>query len=450
MNKRLASIMLAVSLLPITTAIASTHEFALKNGLKLIVKEDHRAPVVTSQVWYKVGASYEPTGITGISHVLEHMMFKGTDRYPVGEFSKIISEHGGEENAATGADITVYYETLAAEHLPISLELEADRMQNLQVKQVEFDKEIEVVKEERRLRVDDNPQGLMVERLNAVSYVSSPYQRPIIGWMRDLDVLTVDAVKDWYQQWYAPNNATVVVAGDVKPKAVLALVEHYFGDIPAMDMPTLLPSHDQKPLGERRLDLQLPAQLPSLVMAYNVPTLVSAENKTEAYALEVLNAILDGGRSARLPKQLVREQGIAYQAGASYQLLSRLDGQFLLKAVPTSTHDLEELKAALQSEIEELKTTLVTPKELARVKAQVLAEKFFIEDSIFYQAYIMGTLESVGLSWRDAEGYVESIQSITAEDIKAVAKKYLVSERLTTATLTPTNSNNQQEVPAHA
>ena len=212
-------------------------EFMLDNGLKLVVKEDHRAPVVVSQVWYKVGSSYEHAGITGISHALEHMMFKGTKKYPPGEFSRIIATNGGEENAFTSSDYTAYFQTLEKSRLPISFELESDRMRNLVLPKDEFAREIEVVKEERRMRTEDDPQALLYETLNATAFETSPYRQPIIGWMSDLEAMKISSLKDWYKKWYAPNNATVVVVGDVNADEVYKLALKYFAPLPRENIP---------------------------------------------------------------------------------------------------------------------------------------------------------------------------------------------------------------------
>ena len=212
-------------------ALADVTEYQLDNGMQVIVKEDHRAPVAVSQVWYRVGASYEPDGITGISHALEHMMFKGTPQVGAGEFSRIISALGGTENAFTGSDYTAYFETLAVEHLERALELEADRMRNLLLDADEFAKEIAVVKEERRLRTEDKPSGRVYEQFNAVAWRSSPYRNPIIGWMNDLEHMTIDDLTAWYRRWYAPNNATLVVVGDVEPETVRAIAQRHFGTL---------------------------------------------------------------------------------------------------------------------------------------------------------------------------------------------------------------------------
>ena len=424
-------------------AVANVQEYELKNGLKLLVKEDHRAPVVVSQVWYKVGSSYEYEGITGISHALEHMMFKGTEKYAPGEFSRIISENGGRENAFTGADYTAYFQTLESSLLAISMQLEADRMRNLIVLKDEFIKEIEVVKEERRLRTEDKPQSFTYEVAMSTAFQTGPYGHPIIGWMNDLNDMTADDLREWYQQWYAPNNATLVVSGDVKAEEVYQLAKKYFGSLPAGKpvRATRYPEVAQN--GIRRITVKRPAELPYLLMAYKVPVLKTAMDlpeqvpEWEPYALEVLASVLDGGSSARFTSHLVRGKAVAASVGAGYNFSARLDHLFTISGTPAQNHTVVQLEAAVREEIEQLKNNLVSKNELARIKAQVVSNDVFEHDSVFYQAMIIGIFETVGLSWKDTEKYVESIKAVTAEQVQAVAMKYLQDDRLTVAVLDP-------------
>ncbi|MCG6934773.1 MAG: insulinase family protein, partial [Proteobacteria bacterium] len=263
---------------------AQVHEFTLANGMKVLVKEDHRAPVVVTQVWYKVGSSYEHNGITGISHVLEHMMFKGTDKHGPGEFSRIIAENGGSENAFTGADYTAYFQQLEKSRLPISFELEADRMRNLTLPEEEFKKEVAVVMEERRLRTEDKPRSLTLEQFYANAFVTSPYHHPIIGWMNDLENLTVSNLRSWYQRWYAPNNATLVVVGDVNAQEVLSLARQYFEPLKVDQITPVKPRLETEQRGPRRIVVKAPAKLPYLLMGYKVPVLNTASEEWEPYA----------------------------------------------------------------------------------------------------------------------------------------------------------------------
>ena len=419
----------------------SAQTFQLSNGMKVIVVENHRAPVVVSQIWYRVGASYEHDGITGISHVLEHMMFKGTEKHPAGEFSEIVAANGGEENAFTGQDFTAYFQKIAADRLELVLELEADRMRNLIFDEKEFAKEIEVVKEERRLRTEDKPTALTYERFNAVAYTNSPYRRPIVGWMEDMDSMTVEDAREWYEKWYAPNNATLVVAGDVKAEDVFHLAKQYFGQLPTSDIPSLKPRREAKQYGTQRLTVEVPAKIPYLVMGYKTPVLtpelVNSDDEWELYALEVLAGVLDGGDSARLSKNLVRGQEIASSAGASYGMSARHDSLFVLSAIPNDDVAIEVLEFALRDEVNTIKTTLPDEAELDRVKAQVVAAQVYKQDSTFYQAMEIGMLDTIGLPWQIKDDYVEKILSVTAEQVQQVANRYLTDESLTVAVLDP-------------
>lgn len=413
------------------------YEKVLKNGLKILVKEDRRSPVVVTQIWYKVGSSYEPNGITGISHMLEHMMFKGTKKYPAGEFSKIIAENGGNENAFTGRDYTAYFQTLEKSRLDISFKLEADRMQHLHLLKKELVKELEVVTEERRMRTDDKPRSKTYEHFMAIAFANSPYKNPIIGWPADIAAYQVDDLEMWYQRWYAPNNATLVVVGDINPDAVFALAERYFGNIQARDIKPFKPQTEIEQHGVRKITLKLPAKLPYLIMGYKVPVLNTLADNNEAYALEMLAGILDGGHSARLTKNLVRGQQIAVSASASYSLSSRLADLFTFSATPIEGKTVAELEAALKAEINKLQTHLVSDKELQRIKAQVLANAVYERDSNFYQAMLLGIMETVGIGWQEGSHYVENINKITAEQVRDVAIKYLIEDKLSIAYLDP-------------
>ena len=448
MNARL--LMAALLCLPMLSAQAEPKavEHNLANGLKVLVKEDNRSPVVVSQVWYKVGSSYEPGGITGISHMLEHMMFKGTDKHAVGEFSRIIAENGGDENAFTGQDYTAYFQTMAADKLSVSLELEADRMRNLHLLPEELKKELQVVTEERRMRTDDNPQGKMNEHFNAMAFSNSPYKHPVIGWPADIAAYTVEDLQAWYQRWYAPNNATLVVVGDVKADEVFALAERYFAPLKTSEIKPLKPQTEIGQLGLRRMTVKVPAKLPSVVMGYKVPVLKTAENEWEAYALEVLAGILDGGSSARLTSCLVRGKQIAVSAGAGYGLTSRLPDLFQLEATPAEGKTLVQMEAALKAEITKLQFALVSVEELQRIKAQVLASKVYERDSNFYQAMQLGMLETVGLGWQRADEYVDKVNQVTAAQVQEVAKKYLIDDHLSIAYLEPLPINSATNNPA--
>lgn len=420
-----------------TFAAAPVREFTLGNGLKVLVREDHRAPVAVSQIWYKVGSSYEPDGLTGISHLLEHMMFKGTPETPDGEFSRLIAANGGDENAFTSRDYTAYFQTLEKERLELSFRLEADRMRRLLLKAEDAAKETQVVLEERRLRTDDQPEALTQEQFYAAAYVTSPYRRPIIGWMQDIQTITSEDLRRWYQQWYAPNNATLVVVGDVEPDKIRELAEKYFGPLPPSELIPPKPAAEIPQKGERRIVVKTPAELPYVILGYKTPTLKTATEAWEPYALAVLEGVLDAGGSARLSRNLIRGSQIAATVNADYSPISRLDELFTLAGNPAPGRSSAELEQALRAEIARLREETVSRDELARVIAQVIAGEVYQQDSMFYQGMRLGTLETVGLGWNRLDDYVQRVQAVTPEQVREVARKYLMDDRLTVATLEP-------------
>ncbi len=427
----------ALGLIFILGGCSKTHEITLGNGLKVVVKEDHRSPVVVSQIWYRIGGIDEPRGITGVSHVLEHMMFKGTKKYPSGEFSRIIAENGGRENAFTSRDYTAYFQTLEKSRLAIAFELEADRMTNLLLQEKEFRKEIKVVMEERRLRTEDKPEGKLYEKFSAAAYTKHPYGNPIIGWMEDLQSLSIEDVRKWYKRWYAPGNATLVVVGDVNPKEVFALARKYFGPIPAQTVvPTSLPD-EPKQNAKREIVVKIPAKVPSVMIGFHTPVFGFADNSWEPYALDVLAGILDGGKSARFSRELVRTQRIASSAGAGYDAIARAPSMFMLSGTPVAGKTVSQLKQALLQQIERIKVEPISDNELARVKAQVSASDVYQRDSVFYQAMEIGMLEASGLNRNLISDYVDRINAVTVKQIKQVANKYLIESNMTVAELKP-------------
>lgn len=418
-------------------ALNSTYEYRLQNGLKLIVREDHRAPIVVSSVWYKVGGSYEHDGITGISHMLEHMMFKGTKRFGPGELTKIINDNGGQQNAQTSSDFTMYYQKLSSDKLALSFKLEADRMRNLRLQQSLFDKEHQVVMEERRMRVDDNPQALTWERFHAAAFLNNPYHHPVVGWMSDLKNLTLEDLRQWYKTWYAPNNAIIVVVGDVKHAQVFNLAKRYFAPLNASYIPKLKPRQEVPSIGEKSIVVDIPAKVPWLLMGYNTPVLKTVNNQKKAYALYVLASVLNLGSSGRLTTDLVRGKQIAVSAESYYDIYSLHSNLLVLSGVPAAHHSIAELKNAFLQEIKRLQTTLVSKAELQRIKAQLIAQNVYKKDSMMNQVLDIGQPEVVGLSWRDSEAFVSRIEAVTPEQIRAVAKEYLQLNSLTTVCLKP-------------
>lgn len=413
------------------------HETTLPNGLKVIVKEDHRSPVVVSQIWYKVGGSYEPDGLTGVSHVLEHMMFKGTKRYGPGAFSRIIAENGGRDNAFTGADYTAYFQRLEKSRLAIAFKLEADRMKNLLLDEEEFRKEVKVVMEERRLRTDDRPEGRLHETFMATAYKVHPYKQPIIGTWDDLKKMTVDDARAWYERWYTPNNATLVIVGDVKRREVLALAQQYFGPIEPTPITRNDPPVEPVQTAARRVRVEAPAKVPYVTLGYHVPAYGEYDVPWEPYALAVLVGILDGGRSARFPSELIRNRRIATKLDTGYSPASRSATLLVFDGIPGNGHTIAELERAIRDQIERLKKELVSQDELDRVKAQVVAGDIYSLDSVFYQAMRIGILETTGAEWDRMQEYVDRIRAVTAEQVQGVARRYLVDANLTVAVLDP-------------
>ncbi|WP_077927044.1 M16 family metallopeptidase [Wohlfahrtiimonas populi] len=425
-----------------TTAMAgqdittnNTHEFTLDNGLKLIIREDHRAPVAVTMVWYKVGSVDEPRGKGGLSHMLEHMMFKGTPTLKPNEHSTIIANLGGKDNAFTSYDYTAYFEILPSWELETSLRLESDRMANLVLTEEDFAPERQVVAEERRQRTDSNPQSLFYEAFNATVWTTNAYRNPIIGWMPEIQSWTLADLQSWYNQFYRPNNATVVIVGDVDAKKTHELVNQYFGKIPrgeeiVREINFEVPQNDTK-----YIEMATPANLPVLFMAYKVPSINSTDNKQEAYALLLAAEILSGSNTARLPKKMVRESQNSLDASSYYNEGARYDTTFMLSAVPADGVELETLEAELKAEIKNLQTTLVTKEELNKILTAYRTSQIFAKDSIYSQAMSIGSAETTGEGWRNRENLVSYLEKVTPEDIQQVAQKYLNDGNLTVGRL---------------
>jgi len=434
---RIRLIVVALLLQISSVAQADVYEKTLSNGLKVIVKEDHRAPVLVQQVWYHAGSMDEKTGTTGVAHVLEHMMFKGTRKVPVGQFSKIIAAAGGRENAFTSYDHTAYFQQLHRSKLALAMELESDRMHNLQMAEKEFNKEIKVVMEERRWRTDDDPHSLMYEKLMATAFAEHPYHNPVIGWMIDIQNMTAADALNWYRTWYAPNNATLVIAGDVKASEVFALAQRYYGAIPAVKLPQRKAVGEATQLGIQRIVVKAPAELPYLIMAYHAPTLRDAEKDWKPYALEMLAGVLDGNSSARLNKALVRDQQVAMDVGTGYDSVARGPGMFVLEGTPREGKTVGDVENAIREQLALLVRDGVSADELQRVKAQVMAGEVYKRDSVFYQAMQIGQMESDGLSYKDIPVMLQKLQAVTVQQVQDVAREIFNDDQLTVATLDP-------------
>jgi zinc protease len=412
---------------------AEPSEYILSNGMKVLLVEVPKAPVATVQVWYKVGSRNEVMGRAGLSHMLEHMMFKGTTRYPKGSFSRIIRKNGGIDNAFTGQDFTAYFENVAADRVGLALELEADRMQGLLFDHNEFQTERDVVKEERRLRSEDDPQGALVEALFAHAFLSHPYHWPVIGWFADLDAMSLEDLQRHYDTFYSPNNATLIVVGDIKAETLLPTIKRLFEPIPRGPSPkqTLSPEPDQR--GERRFLLKREAQVPFVMMGFRVPNYTNEDS----YALDILESILSHGKSSRLYQSLVYDQKNSLAVGAEYSVLQTDPGLFYFYSLVNPGAKVEGVEEAIQREIVKLQNEPPSDLELQRAKNQVEAARVFEQDSNFRHAMLMGQAESVGAGWRRVDQFVERIRAVTAKDIQRVAKQYLTQDNRTVGSLIP-------------
>jgi zinc protease len=418
-------------------AAETTTERDLANGLRIIVKTDRRAPVAVVMVWYRVGSIDELNGTTGVAHVLEHMMFKGTATTPAGAYSRVVAAAGGRENAFTGNDFTGYFATLDKSKVDLILGLEADRMVNLALPPEEFAKEIRVVMEERRMRTEDEPRSLVYEQLIATALIAHPYRNPIIGWMNDLESMRVEDVGEFYRRWYVPNNAILVVVGDVDPGEIFALAEKHFGPIPSRPLPVRKPQTEPPQMGLKRLVVKAPAELPYVIMTFPVPVIRDPEKDWEPYALEMLSAVLDGSEAARLRRSLIREEKLASSANAAYDSVSRGPGMFFLYATPTAGRSANEVEQGLRREMARIISEGVAEEELNRAKAQAIAANVFQRDSMFYQARVIGTLETAGVSHKTIELQLRKLREITPEQVREVARKYFIDDALTIAYLDP-------------
>ena len=418
-------------------------ETALPNGLKVILLENHKAPLITFQVWYRVGSRNEAWGKTGLSHVLEHMMFKGTEKVGPEEFSRIIQENGGNLNAFTSYDNTAYFENLSSDRIQVAIDLESDRMQNLVLRQEDFQTERMVVVEERRLRTEDNPQAFLMEQMMATAFQIQPYHWPIIGWMEDLSRLTLEDLKSYYRTYYNPVNAFLVVVGDFKKDELLPKIEKAFGSYARGVAPDQEKVKDPPQVGERRISVKKEAQLPFLVMGYHVPNL----RDPDSYVLEVIATILSGGKSSRFYQSLVREKRLVLSADADHSLLSRDPSLFYISADLLPGKEVAEVEKALDQEVERLQKEPVGEKELEKAKNQLEAAFIYGQDSVYYQAMLLAQHE-ISLDWRAIDNYLPSIRKVSAEDIQRVVKKYLVPDNRTIGILVPQPPKETKPMPS--
>ena len=429
---------------------SDVQQFTLQNGMALIVKPDHRAPTAVNMVWVRVGSMDEVDGTTGVAHVLEHLLFKGTPTVPEGEFSRRVSALGGVENAFTSKDFTGFYQQIPANRLQEMMRLEADRFANSQWSDAVFAKELEVVKEERRLRTEDEPHARLDEVMDATIFMAHPYRRPVVGWMSDLEAMTADDARFFYQRWYTPTNALVVVAGDVDVAQVHAWAEQTYGSIPQRPVPTRKPREEPLQAGIRRLDFKAPAEQAYVALAFKVPGLspagltdsggvaVASHADDDALALTVLAALLSGYDGARLERALTQSPGhVADSAGASYGLTGRGPQLFTVFGVPSPGKTSAQVEHALRAELMRVARDGVNPAELRRVKVQWMAGEVYKRDSVFNQAQSLGQSWIQGWGLDGDERLIARLRTVTAAQVQAVAARYFGDDALTVATLLP-------------
>ncbi len=415
-------------------------EYKLDNGLKVLIIEDHKAPLATFQIWYRVGSRNEPAGKTGLSHLLEHMMFKGTPKYGPKEFSKIVQKNGGVDNAFTTKDYTMYYQTLASDRIGLSIDLEADRMKNLLLDTKDVISERNVVMEERRMRYEDDPQNALYEEVIAFAFKAHPYHWPVIGWMSDIGSIKRLDLYNYYRAYYSPDNAVVIVSGDIKADDILKKIKASFGGIPAVPGKQPVTSKEDEQKGERRVTLKRDAELPYIIAAFRTPGFPDEDS----YALEVLGSVLSGGKSARLYKSLVYEKKLALYAFADYSGLTKDPFLFLFGAAAAPGKDIKDVESSVYEEIEKIKKENPSGHEVQKAKNQIEAMLIMGQDSIYFQAELAGMFEMLS-SWRLKESYLDGIRKVTPDDVGRVAKKYLTEENRTVGILIPTKKAGNEK-----
>jgi zinc protease len=428
-----------------------TSEFKLANGLQVVVIPDHRAPVVTHMIWYKVGAADEPKGVSGIAHFLEHLMFKSTDKIPLGEFSKIVARLGGQDNAFTGHDVTAYFQRVSKDKLGTMMEMEADRMVNLRLTEKEVLTERDVILEERRSRIENNPAAIMDEQMNATLYYSHPYGIPVIGWEHEMAKLSPQDAMAFYKHYYAPNNAVLIVAGDVTADEVKALAEKTYGKVPAnpavgatRDRPK-----DPPPRAARRVEYSDPrAGNASFHRDYVVPSYMTAK-PGEAEALDLLMKIVGDGATSRIYKRLVVDEKIASSAGGAYSGSGLDYGSISLYAVSADGAELlPKIEASIDAVLDDVRKNGVTEAELKRARSSYIADYIYENDDQSSLARRYGWSLAIGRTVAEVEGWPDALRKVTVDDIKRAADTYLDLRRSVTGYLTPSEGNAHAEQPA--
>jgi zinc protease len=437
--KRFETLLLFITVIFLLTAAsvrAEVKEYTLDNGLKVLISEDHKVPLATFEIWYKVGSRNEQSGKTGLSHLLEHMMFKGTPKYGSKEFSKIIQRNGGVDNAMTTKDYTMYFQTMASDRIGISVDLESDRMVNLIMDPKETVSERSVVMEERRLRSEDDPQNALFESFVATALMTHPYRRPVIGWMSDIASITRDELHQHYRKFYSPDNAFIVIVGDVDSGETLKKIKAAFGEMKGSNVRHDPVTREPEQKGEKRVYLRKEAELPYIIAGYHTPSFPHEYGA----GLEVLSTILSGGKSSRLYRSLVYEKKMALNAGADYSGLYRDPFLFFLWGSPVPGRDIAELEKALFAEIEAIKNAPPSASEVQKAKNQIEASFIFGQDSLYMQAMKIGMFEALG-SWKLMDTYLEGIRKVTPEDVQRAARTYLTEDNRTVGILIPVKNS---------
>ena len=410
----------------------NVYEYKLENGLNILLLPDNRAPMFVSKLWYGVGSRDESFGKTGMAHFLEHMMFKGTKKYGPKIFSNLIKKNGGSHNAFTSFDYTGYYEKLPSNKIDLAIKLEADRMKNLKLDPIEFELERKVVLEERRSRVDDNPVNYLFEKLRQKTFTSHTYTNPIIGWEEDLKIISLKDMKKFYRRFYVPENATLVIVGDIKISKTIDLIKKHFGQIESkgnFKRKIIIEPPQEK---ERLISVKRNAPLPYFAMAYHTP---NWKHKDSA-ALTLLEYILGGGESSRIYQRLVRKDGLALSAGAEYRYLSYDPDLFYFYAQPASGISVSKIKKVFYEELKNISSNKVTQQELRRVIKSIEANSIFSMDSHYYRAMMLGRSAVCG-NWKIIKDYLKKIRKVTPEEILKVARKYFSTNNRTIAELIP-------------
>ncbi len=418
-------------------ATGKIQQTTFKNGVKLVVEEDHSAPVAMVQIWLKVGGRDEVPGKTGLAHVFEHMMFKGSDKLAAGEYSKRISAMGGNDNAFTSTDFTAFFETVPAARVDEVIGMEAERFSHLSLRNADFQKEIRVIMEERRMRTEDDPNSHMFEELSAASLRLHPYRNPVIGWMQDLKKLSIQDVRAFYKKYYVPGNVIVVVVGDVDFEHLKKQVAATFGGMKAGPVFPRFNPTEPEPFGPKRIDVKLPAQLPMVAITIPVPVWKPGKNDVEAASLALATHILAGGRSARMSRELVDEKRLAFSASAGYDESSMGLDLWYAYAMLGPKQTTAAFEKAFWELLDDMAKTPVKAKRLAAAKRNIIAADVFAQDSLYLRAKEIGHLEVVGIGAANRDAWLKAIAKVTPADIQKVVARWLKRDRSTTGILTP-------------